>query len=606
MENNTLSEEQIQPFNIDTYYTQTITASGDGFFDLESINQINTLHYPDAFNDFIEKTKENINNIYGYDFLRDNPQAAQEFLENCKMIQLKYSTALQLDGNEEKKIVLEQLKNNLLEELGVYEVFVEKCNEKNIADIENRQLEYAKYISLQEDPKNLTTQQNQSSLNISFAPGNKNFIPVATTPSLSNNPKAITPNKTTKINFAQQDCNEFMRKFFQTSKVVKSFISTKGQAEEELFLIPDLSIKHTDSIETVEKLYPKEVIIRKKTSDGTEGEVLATIDDPFNKFQYYITNEKSNEGEKIKNILEDIKIDHSHQSLRSQIEQADFVFESRDTAISIVPNIDPSFFSIPINRTLHNGQAQKNDKAIKFSDKFKIGQKEFELTDIIMHNGQGSDSGHYYTISKREIELNNGQKHSVFLQHTDDKTICFMKFGNEIQYINIEEVESLVDSYEFATLIDIKESEKIEKNFTNIIYQKEIPSSKINETYSGLKNYGNSCYINSFLAVVAGMKGGNEKQLLLAELQKNGIEFSNNKFSSIDKETDIQDLINILRINKGENQPAIEEHRIKPKIFDQTNNKIESIPKNKIQPSFFSRICDFFASLDPFSCCRGD
>ena len=262
-------------------------------------------------------------------------------------------------------------------------------------------------------------------------------------------------------------------------------------------------------------------------------------------------------------------------------------------------------------------RVKKNDKAIKFSDEFTISEKEFKLTDIIMHNGDDLSGGHYYTISKREIELSNRQKHTVFLQYDDEATKCFMKLPYGIQFVDIKNVEKELITYnespepsenclKFATLADIKESKEIEKNFANIIYQKEIPSSKINETYSGLKNYGNSCYINSFLAVVAGMNDDSEKQLLLAELQKNGIEFSNNKFSSIDKETDIQDLINILRINKGENQPVIEEHRIKPKIFDQTKNKIESIPENKIQPSFFSRICDFFASLDPFSCCRGD
>jgi hypothetical protein len=151
----------------------------------------------------------------------------------------------------------------------------------------------------------------------------------------------------------------------------------------------------------------------------------------------------------------------------------------------------------------------------------------------------------------------------------------------------------------------------------------------MNETYSGLKNYGNSCYINSFLAVVAGMNGGSEKQLLLAELQKNGIKFSDNKFSSINEGAEIQGLIDTLRINQDENQIVIAETnnvavssnnenkteqiktREKPKIFDPIKNgEIEkvtkSIPKHEIQPTFFSRIYDFFANLDSFSCCRGN
>ncbi|MCE2687629.1 MAG: hypothetical protein LW595_03665 [Rickettsiales bacterium] len=59
---------------------------------------------------------------------------------------------LELDNDEEKEIVLKQLKNNLLEELGVYKVFVEKCNKENIADIKKMK-EYAEYISLQEKTK---------------------------------------------------------------------------------------------------------------------------------------------------------------------------------------------------------------------------------------------------------------------------------------------------------------------------------------------------------------------------------------------------------------------------------------------------------------------
>jgi hypothetical protein len=64
-----------------------------------------------------------------------------------------------------------------------------------------------------------------------------------------------------------------------------------------------------------------------------------------------------------------------------------------------------------------------------------------------MHNGDDSSGGHYYTISKREIELSNGQKHSIFLQHSDDKTICFMKFGDELQLVDIKAVEDQLQIY---------------------------------------------------------------------------------------------------------------------------------------------------------------
>jgi hypothetical protein len=583
------SEQQIQPdsFNINTYYTQHITAYGNGFFDTDTIVQKESCYDADSFNNFIDNIKRNINNIYDYDFLTDNPQVAQEFIENCETIKLKYTTTLELANDDEKEIALKQLKNNLLTELGVYEVFVEKCNEINIADIEDKALKYAEYLSTQEDPKILTTQQN------------KEFVTKNQQPA--------------KIDYPQQDFNEFFRYFIDISKVEGCFQTTK----EGESLIAELNIGYIDSIETAETLYPKEAKIRRAPVNGVEGQVLANIDDPFNKFQYSITDENSADGKTIKKLLEDIENSNSKASLLLQIQNEGFVFESTNTTISIKENSDPSFFSIPINRTQYvDGQATKNDKAIKFNDKFTISQRDFELTDIIMHGGESSNGGHYYTISKREIELTNGQKHIVFLQHNDDETKCFMKFGNEIQYINIEDVEGLVGLYEFATLADIKESERIEQNFANIIYQKKIPSSKINETYTGLNNYENSCYINSFLAVVAGMNDGSEKQLLLAKLKEKGIKFSDNKFSSINKETDIQDLINILRINQGENQvvpynPNVankteQKTRKKPEIFDQTNNKIESIPKNEIQPSFFSRICDFFASLDPFSSCRGN
>ncbi len=98
-----------------------------------------------------------------------------------------------------------------------------------------------------------------------------------------------------------------------------------------------------------------------------------------------------------------------------------------------------------------------------------------------------------------------------------------MKLKNEIKFVDIKDVENELKSsnnYHFATLLDIKKSQKIEQNFTNIIYQKKIPSSKINETYTGLNNYGNSCYINSLLAFIAGMNEGSEKTSFLEKLKK--------------------------------------------------------------------------------------
>ena len=613
-----LSQEQAQPdlFNINTYYIQTITVYGDGFFDLDSINQTDSIYNVDSFNDFIDYIRNNINNIYGYDFLTDNPQAAQKFLENCDMIKLKYTTTLELTSPEEKKPTLMQLKNNLLEELGIYEVFVEKCNATNVANIEKRVLEYAKYLSLQ--PQNLNIQQSQ-------------FF---TTPNSSNNQIS------TEISYEQQDFNEFLRYFFEICKVEEFFTLKEGAVEKNFSLNAELKIDYIDSIENAETLYPKEAIIRKTASSDTEGEVLATIHN-LEPLEYDISHPESEDGKKIKDLLSNIKQKPLEKSLKDFIEKAGFVFEPKNITVSIISGSNPSFFSIPVNRTQYvDGQDIKNDKAIKFNDTFTISEQNFKLTDIIMHSGDNSNSGHYYIISKREIELTNGQKHSVFLQHDDDKTICFMKFGNEIQFIDIKDVESELKNYnkslelyensnlKFATLADIKESQKIEQNFANIIYQKEIPSSNIDNTYKGLKNYGNSCYINSFLAVVAGMNDGSEKQLLLTQLETNGIKLVNNKFSSIDKKTDIQDLVGILRINKDENRIAIhdgnnkkyksnqikttenllevkpEYQRTTKKIFDEI--KVKEKPKTTIEPSFFSKICDFFASLDPFSRCRGN
>ncbi len=205
-----------------------------------------------------------------------------------------------------------------------------------------------------------------------------------------------------------------------------------------------------------------------------------------------------------------------------------------------------------------------------------------------MHGGESLESEHYYTISKREIELTNGQKHSVFLQHDDDKTICFMKFGNEIQFIDIKDVESELKTYneslelsenssfKFATLADIKESQEIEKNFANIIYQKEIPSSEINNIYKGLKNYGNSCYINSFLAVVAVMNDGSEKASLLAKLKEKGIELADNKFSS---DKGIENAINGIR--PEELQELDNDCPPLSKLGDEDTNPINEI---KVQP----------------------
>ena len=124
-----------------------------------------------------------------------------------------------------------------------------------------------------------------------------------------------------------------------------------------------------------------------------------------------------------------------------------------------------------------------------------------------------------------------------------------------------------------------------------------------------------------------------KKTSLLAELQTNGIKISNNKFSSIDKSKDIQDLVNTLRINQGKNQIAtyekkdpesvqikIEDQRVKKKIFEINEEKpkttikpyqrvkkkiFEEKPETTIEPSFFSTISNFLTKLDPFSCCRG-
>ena len=69
------SEQQIQPdsFNINTYYTQTITAYGNGFFNLDAILSPENDYDVDSFNYFIDNIKENIDNIYDYT-LQDSPE----------------------------------------------------------------------------------------------------------------------------------------------------------------------------------------------------------------------------------------------------------------------------------------------------------------------------------------------------------------------------------------------------------------------------------------------------------------------------------------------------------------------------------------------------
>ena len=47
-----------------------------------------------------------------------------------------------------------------------------------------------------------------------------------------------------------------------------------------------------------------------------------------------------------------------------------------------------------------------------------------------------------------------------------------------------------------------------------------------------------------------------------------------------------------------------EYQRTAKKIFDKI--KVKEKPETTIEPSFFSKMCDFFASLDPFSSCRGN
>ena len=330
-----------------------------------------------------------------------------------------------------------------------------------------------------------------------------------------------------------------------------------------------------------------------------------------------LSYEQQDFNEFFRNFIDTSKVENFFKSTEGQIEEeASLISELSVQYIdSIKENSNPSFFSIPLNRAEYiDGQARKNKKAIKFNDNFTISQKKFELTDIIMHSGKGLENGHYYTISKRKIKLNNGREHTVFLQHKDEATKCFIKFGNEVQCRNIKDVENLVDPYEFATLADIKGSEKIEQNFVNIVYQTYIPSSKINEAYQGLKNYGNSCYINSFLAVVAGMNDGREKTSLLAELEKNGIKFSDNKFSSTDENKNMQDLVNALRINRNEVQLALYKavhlntRETLPETTIQTSHPLnisENPPETTIHPKCHSSVYDFYKNFNLFSCCGG-
>ena len=110
------------------------------------------------------------------------------------------------------------------------------------------------------------------------------------------------------------------------------------------------------------------------------------------------------------------------------------------------------------------------------------------------------------------------------------------------------------------------------------------------------------------------MNDGREKTSLLAELEKNGIKFSDNKFSSTDENKNMQDLVNALRINRNEVQLALykavhlntretlPETTIQPSHFLSIS---ENPPETTIQPSCFSSVYDFYKNFNLFSCCGG-
>ena len=89
-----------------------------------------------------------MNNIAKYNFSTHSPkdkEFVRKFVKAQKSsiryheIKELYSTELNSSKNdEEKKLALSLLKNNLLKELGVDEVFLKKCNDENVKDIENR------------------------------------------------------------------------------------------------------------------------------------------------------------------------------------------------------------------------------------------------------------------------------------------------------------------------------------------------------------------------------------------------------------------------------------------------------------------------------------
>ena len=189
-----LLENQIQPkppSEIDTFYTQVIIRYGDGFFDLDATKLTDSNYDPDSFDRFIDNIKENIDNNIGSDnFSKFNTTKSN------------YKTLLESSkDDEEKKIALKLLKNNLLKELGVYNFFLEKCSElENKTDIKSRNTKYAEYV------------------------------------------------KYLFLSYEQQDFNEFFRNFIDTSKVENFFKSTKGRIEEKASLISELSVQYIDSI----------------------------------------------------------------------------------------------------------------------------------------------------------------------------------------------------------------------------------------------------------------------------------------------------------------------------------------------------------------------
>ena len=110
------------------------------------------------------------------------------------------------------------------------------------------------------------------------------------------------------------------------------------------------------------------------------------------------------------------------------------------------------------------------------------------------------------------------------------------------------------------------------------------------------------------------MNDGREKTSLLAELEKNGIKFSDNKFSSTDENKNMQDLVNALRINRNEVQLALYKavHLNIPETPSEITihpshplNIPEKPPETTIHPKCHSSVYDFYKNFNLFSCCGG-